>query len=88
MKLEYRALNRALSAGREELDDLREMFEIRRRDELRWVLDDDVEVEKEWLDHGGGELRREPPRRRKRNETEVLRFLVERFEFISQQKKN
>lgn len=64
------------SLKRENLVELREMFEK----DLRWVLDDDVDVEDD-----GGLLPREKPARdrdpskRWRNEKEAIRFLVDRF---------
>lgn len=61
---------------REELLELGRMFESRKRDELRWALDDDVEVKEEWLD---GEKTRWDPSKRRRSEVEVIRFLVDRF---------
>lgn len=63
---------------REELRELGQMFESRRREELRWVLDDDVELKEEWLE---GEKRPWDPSKRRRCEAEVIRFLVDRFVF-------
>ncbi|XP_024025463.1 pentatricopeptide repeat-containing protein At5g67570, chloroplastic [Morus notabilis] len=61
---------------REEFLELGQMFESRKRDELRWALDDDVEVKEEWLD---GEKTRWDPSNRRRSEVEVIRFLVDRL---------
>lgn len=63
---------------REELRELGQMFESRRREELRWVLDDDVELREEWLE---SEKRPWDPSKRRRSEAEVIRFLVDRFVF-------
>ncbi len=63
---------------REKLRELREMFEGKRVD-LLWVfLDDDVLVKEECLD---GEKGNWDPAKRRRSEAEVVRFLVDRFEF-------
>ncbi|XP_062004814.1 pentatricopeptide repeat-containing protein At5g67570, chloroplastic isoform X1 [Rosa rugosa] len=61
---------------KEELNALREMFETRKREELKWVLDDDVEIKEEWFD---GENRVWDPTKRRRGEGEVIQFLVERL---------
>lgn len=61
---------------REELRELKEMFESRKRQELQWVLDDDVEIKEDWLD---SEKRVWNPMKRRRGEDEVIRFLVDRF---------
>ncbi|KAL5556786.1 hypothetical protein UlMin_039022 [Ulmus minor] len=61
---------------REELGELRRMFEARKREELQWVLDDDVEVQEEWLESG---KRSWEPSKRRRSEVEVIRFLVDRL---------
>ncbi|KAM4128225.1 hypothetical protein ACJW30_02G150500 [Castanea mollissima] len=61
---------------KEKLRELREMFEERKLVELQWVLDDDILIKEEWLD---GENRMWNPANRRRNEAEVIRFLVERL---------
>lgn len=61
---------------KEELRELKEMFESRKRQELQWVLDDDIEIKEEWLD---GEQRVWDPLKRRRSEVEAIRFLVDRF---------
>ncbi|KAF3439065.1 hypothetical protein FNV43_RR17340 [Rhamnella rubrinervis] len=61
---------------REELRELKEMFESRKRQGLQCVLDDDVEIREEWLD---GEKRVWNPMKRRRSEDEVIRFLVDRL---------
>ena len=61
---------------KEELNGLREMFESRKREEMKWVLDDDVEINEEWFDE---ESRVWDPSKRRRSEWEVVQFLVERF---------
>nr|XP_011466101.1 PREDICTED: pentatricopeptide repeat-containing protein At5g67570, chloroplastic [Fragaria vesca subsp. vesca] len=61
---------------REELNKLREMFETRKREEMKWVLEDDVEMNEEWFDEGSKVW--DPPKRR-RSEREVVEFLVERL---------
>ncbi|PRQ48209.1 hypothetical protein RchiOBHm_Chr2g0108141 [Rosa chinensis] len=48
---------------KEELNALREMFETRKREELKWVLDDHVEIKEEWFD---GENRVWDPTKRRR----------------------
>lgn len=62
---------------REELRELKEMFESRKRQDLQWVLDDDVEIKEEWLDDEKRVWN--PIKRRRRGEGEVIRFLVDRF---------
>lgn len=61
---------------KEELKALREMFEARKREELKWVLDDDIELKDEWF---GDENRVWDPSKRRRGEGEVIQFLVDRF---------
>lgn len=61
---------------REELKKLREMFETRKREEMKWVLEDDVEMNEEWFDEGSKVW---DPAKRRRSEREVVEFLVERF---------
>ncbi|KAK7250913.1 hypothetical protein RIF29_33688 [Crotalaria pallida] len=65
---------------RESLKELKEMFEARKVDELKWVFDDDIEMNEVWFNGEpetgtwGGENKR-----RKRSEGEVIRFLVDRL---------
>ncbi|OMO56462.1 hypothetical protein CCACVL1_26532 [Corchorus capsularis] len=60
----------------ENLVDLREMFEK----DLRWVLDDDVDVEEDdWLLTSGKPEREWDPSKRWRNEKEAIRFIVDRL---------
>ncbi|KAH7511218.1 hypothetical protein FEM48_ZijujUnG0037000 [Ziziphus jujuba var. spinosa] len=61
---------------REELRDLKEMFESRKREELQLVLDDDIEIKEEWFD---GEQRAWDPLKRRRSEVETIRFLLDRL---------
>ncbi|PON66774.1 Tetratricopeptide-like helical domain containing protein [Parasponia andersonii] len=61
---------------REDLRELSQFFEARRREELQWVLDDDLEVSEELL---VGEKRVWDPSKRRRGEVEVIRFLVDRL---------
>lgn len=62
---------------RESLRELGEMFEERNREELQWLLDDDVEVEEGSLEkEGSGLVHR---KRKTRTEAEEVRFLVARF---------
>lgn len=62
---------------KEELKALREMFEARKLEDLKWVLDDDIELTEDWLD---GENRVwDPAKRRRRGEGEVIQFLVDRL---------
>lgn len=61
---------------REELRELGRVFEERNREELQWVLDDDLDVSDEVLQ---SEKRRWDPLKRRRPEVEVIRFLVDRF---------
>lgn len=60
---------------KEELRELKEMFVSRKHEALQWVLDDDVEIKKEWLD---GEKSSLAPLKRTRSEVEEVRFLVNR----------
>ena len=53
--------------------ELKEMFEARKMDDLKWVLDDDIEVNEDWLN---GENESKPIKTRKRSGVEVIRFLV------------
>lgn len=62
--------------GKESLMELKEMFEARKMDDLKWVLDDDVEVNEDWVN---GENESQPIKTRKRGEAEVIRFLVDRL---------
>ncbi|VVA23388.1 PREDICTED: pentatricopeptide [Prunus dulcis] len=62
---------------KEELKALREMFEARKLDDLKWVLDDDIGLKEDWMD---GENRVwDPAKRRRRGEGEVIQFLVDRL---------
>ena len=65
---------------RERLKELKEMFEARKIDELKWVFDDDVEMNELWF-NGENEGWGEGKKRRNRSEAEVIRFLVDRFAF-------
>ncbi len=65
---------------KEKLRELREMFEERKREELQWVLEDDMVIKQEWLD---SEKSVWNPTKRQRSEAEVIQFLVERFVFES-----
>ncbi|XP_039032040.1 pentatricopeptide repeat-containing protein At5g67570, chloroplastic isoform X2 [Hibiscus syriacus] len=61
---------------RQNLKELREMFE----EDLRWVLEDDVEVEEDdWLLPAEKQERDLDPSKRWRNEKEAIRFLVDRL---------
>lgn len=62
---------------RESLNELKEMFQARKMDELKWVFDDDIEINEHWYNESYGV----PKRTQKRSEVEVIRFLVERFVF-------
>ncbi|GMJ03848.1 embryo defective 1408, DELAYED GREENING 1, EMBRYO DEFECTIVE 246, thermo sensitive leaf color 1 [Hibiscus trionum] len=65
-----------VSLKRENLKELREMFE----EDLRWVLDDDVEVEDDgWLLPTDKQEQDLDPSKRWRNEKEAIRFLVDRL---------
>ncbi|OMP01796.1 hypothetical protein COLO4_11581 [Corchorus olitorius] len=60
----------------ENLVELREMFE----EDLRWVLDDDVDVEEDdWLLTSGKPEREWDPSKRWRNEKEAIRVIVDRL---------
>ncbi|XP_062101800.1 pentatricopeptide repeat-containing protein At5g67570, chloroplastic isoform X2 [Humulus lupulus] len=61
---------------REELRELGQVFEARKRDELRWVLEDDLEISEEILN---GEKKVWDPLKRRRGEVEVIQFLVDRL---------
>ncbi|KAK8482327.1 hypothetical protein V6N13_123978 [Hibiscus sabdariffa] len=64
------------SLNRENLKDLREMFQ----EDLRWVLEDDVDVEDDgWLLPADKQERDFDPSKRWRNEKEAIRFLVDRL---------
>ncbi|XP_061365583.1 pentatricopeptide repeat-containing protein At5g67570, chloroplastic [Gastrolobium bilobum] len=60
---------------RESLMELKEMFQARKMDELKWVFDDDIEVNEHWFNESLGVRNTE----RKRSEAEVIRFLVDRL---------
>ncbi|KAM3014598.1 hypothetical protein FF2_027279 [Malus domestica] len=62
---------------KEELNALREMFEARKLEELKWVLDDDIEMKEEWFN--GEDRVWDPSKRRRRGEGEVIQFLVDRL---------
>lgn len=62
---------------KEELNALREMFEARKLEELKWVLDDDIEMKEEWFN--GEDRVWDPSKRRRRGEGEVIQFLVDRY---------
>lgn len=67
------------SLKRENLVELREMLEK----DLRWVLEDDVDVEdNDWLPQSEKPARDWDPSKRWRNEKEAIRFLVNRFLFF------
>ncbi|KAJ7952750.1 Pentatricopeptide repeat [Quillaja saponaria] len=63
---------------RESLNELKEMFEARKREELQWVLDDDIEIKEGWFNGESGSWDPEK-RRQSRSEAEVIRFLVDRL---------
>ncbi|XP_054809240.1 pentatricopeptide repeat-containing protein At5g67570, chloroplastic [Prosopis cineraria] len=63
---------------KESLKELKEMFEARKLDELRWVLDDDIEMNEDWF-NDENESRGAGRKTRKRSEAEVIRFLVARL---------
>ncbi|KAG4930602.1 hypothetical protein AAZX31_17G155500 [Glycine max] len=60
---------------RESLTELKEMFEARKMDELKWVFDADLEIDEVWFDEGYGAR----GKTQKRSEVEVIRFLVHRL---------
>ncbi|KAK7330949.1 hypothetical protein VNO77_25156 [Canavalia gladiata] len=60
---------------RESLIELKEMFESRKKDELKWVFDDDLEIDELWFNESYGVRNKT----RKRSEDEVIRFLVDRL---------
>lgn len=60
---------------RESLTELKEMFEERKMDELKWVFDADLEIDEVWFNEGH-ETRGDT---RKRSEGVVIKFLVDRF---------
>ncbi|KAK7263256.1 hypothetical protein RJT34_30843 [Clitoria ternatea] len=60
---------------RESLMELKEMFQARKIDELKWVFDDDLEIDELWFDENQGVK----DKTRKRSEGEVIRFLVHRL---------
>ncbi|KAI6695105.1 hypothetical protein NL676_022815 [Syzygium grande] len=62
---------------RESLRELGEMFEERRREELQWVLDDDIELEGIVLESEGSTW--DPVKRKTRTEDEAIAFLVKRL---------
>lgn len=62
---------------KESLRELGEMFEERSREELRWVLDDDMELEGIGLE--SERSRWDPMKRRTRTEDETIAFLVKRL---------
>lgn len=64
---------------RESLRELGEMFEERSREELQWILDDDIEFEGIVL---GSKKSPWEPVKRRRTEDETIDFLVKRFEFV------
>jgi tRNA nucleotidyltransferase/poly(A) polymerase len=61
---------------RESLMELKEMFRERKMDELKWVFDDDLEIDEAWFDENSYEKKTS-----KRSEVKVVRFLVDRFVF-------
>lgn len=83
-KVEFLELTRANKEyggeklSKDSLKELKEMFEARKRDELQWVLDDDIELNEDWF-NGENERLGVGKKRRKRSEAEVIRFLVNRF---------
>lgn len=65
-----------VSGGKPRKENLKELKKILEED-LRWVLDDDVDVEE--YDMAGNEYREFDPAKRWRNEGEAVRVLVDRF---------
>ncbi|OIV89398.1 hypothetical protein TanjilG_22230 [Lupinus angustifolius] len=63
---------------RESLKELKEMFGGRKIDELKWVFDDDIEMEEDWF-NDESETWGVEKKKRKRSESEVIRFLVDRL---------
>ena len=63
---------------RDELRELGLIFEARKREELQWVLDDDLEISDEFLD---SEKKGWDPLKRRRGEVEIIRFLFDGFVF-------
>ncbi|CAJ2635264.1 unnamed protein product [Trifolium pratense] len=59
---------------RESLMELKEMFLERKMDELKWVFDDDLEIDEAWFDENSYEKKTS-----KRSEVKVVRFLVDRL---------
>ncbi|WJX95026.1 hypothetical protein P8452_76390 [Trifolium repens] len=59
---------------RESLMELKEMFRERKMDELKWVFDDDLEIDEAWFDENSYEKKTS-----KRSEVKVVRFLVDRL---------
>ncbi|KAA8522591.1 hypothetical protein F0562_013048 [Nyssa sinensis] len=57
---------------------LRELSEIleKERDQFRWLLDDDIELEEGWLEKKGQDW---TPPKRQGGEAEAIRFLVDKF---------
>lgn len=64
----------------EPLMELGRILEERKMEELIWVLDDDVEVEEGLLEE---KPKWEPDKRRTQTVAEAIKFLIERFHFIS-----
>jgi len=63
---------------RESLIELKEMFRERKIDELKWVFEDDIEINEVWLAENDDGKRKKTS---KRSEVQVVRFLVDRFVF-------
>ncbi|TKY55609.1 Pentatricopeptide repeat-containing protein [Spatholobus suberectus] len=60
---------------RESLTELKDMFEARKMDELKWVFDADLEIDEGWFNEGCG-VRNGT---KKPSEGQVIRFLVDRL---------
>ncbi|XP_058765469.1 pentatricopeptide repeat-containing protein At5g67570, chloroplastic-like [Vicia villosa] len=59
---------------RENLTELKEIFSARKMDELKWVLEDDLEIKELWFDKGS-----DGKKTSKRSEVQVVSFLVDRL---------
>ncbi|XP_059641335.1 pentatricopeptide repeat-containing protein At5g67570, chloroplastic [Cornus florida] len=83
-RLERVGLRELASASKEHAahklksEHLRELSEIleKERDQFRWLLDDDIELEEGWLEK---ERRSQAPLKRRRDEGEEIRFLVDKL---------
>ncbi|KAL6963584.1 hypothetical protein U1Q18_034595 [Sarracenia purpurea var. burkii] len=75
---DFGGLSKEFGGQKLKSENLRELSEILERecDKFRWILDDDIELEDGWLEN---RRRNWDPQKRRGDEAEVIRFLVDKL---------